>query len=320
MGKTTKSKSEYTIEESINRFLNLKVVTEIIKDKKLNDHNKQELEKFFNVFHYSKCYDQICKNLSYFIKYDLDDFYNRLNKLRTLNKNSKAWYITQMGEIGEEIFNLKYINNLHMQQKIPGFGTSKSAIEFFKHVDEILKEHNIECRPIYYNGNDKSSEFRIRDNNNKWFCYDYTIKELNLIIEYHGEHCHPNKNMSAAHWANWRHAFTKESADIVFNKDLHKQELATNNGFNYVLIWHSDSKKENLQKIKCIITDSHYDGDLRKTKLNFIITTPDNIEVKGKLLDLRNTYNISEYKARLMLNNKLESYNGFKIRKIYEPI
>ena len=233
MGKTTKSKSEYTVEEAVERFLKLKVVLEIIKDKQLSDHNISMLSEFFKIFPYANCYDQICKNLAYFVKYDLDNFYSRLEKLRTLKKNSREWHITQMGTVGNDIFIAKYIHNPNMHNKPPGYRTSKSAIEFFKQVDLILSDHNISAIPIYHNGADKNTEFRIRDVNENWFCYDYTVKELNLIIEYNGDHCHPNKNMTTEKWDKWW--ICKDNFDLLwvsiitknFDDNKYMKELET---------------------------------------------------------------------------------------------
>jgi hypothetical protein len=321
MGKTTKCKNEYTIEETIERFSKLKVVLDIIENKQLTKFNKEMLSNFFVEFPYSKCYDQICKNLAYFIKYDLDNFYERLTKLRNIKKNSLEWHLEQMGPAGQEIFNKKYIHNDNIKNKPTGYRTSKSAIEFFKEIDNLLFELGINAKPIYSNPEIKLNEYRIRDKNNKWFCYDYTVKELNIIVEYHGEHCHPNKEISVESWEKWRHLYTKESADTAYEKDLYKQKLAEEKGYRYFIIWYSENKQLSLERLKQIFLGIECKPYIPKTKRMYILTKPDGSEIKAiNTKQFREEYHISKDKAWDLVHERAESYKGYKLRKIYELI
>jgi hypothetical protein len=319
MGKTIKSKDEYSIDEMVYRFLNLKIVKGIIETKMVSKYNIELLQDFFRVFPYFKCYDQICQNLAYFIKYDLDEFYVRLIKLRDIQRNSVDWHIIQFGEIGIQIFQTKYIINSNLKSKLPGYRTSKAAIKLFIEIDKILIDINLNVRPIYYN-NDKCNEFRIKNDYGKWVCFDYTIKELNLIIEYHGEHCHPNINLSLNDWNNWKHYFSKESADIVFDRDIKHKKLAESKGFKYVVLWHSTRIKDNLNYIKSILLNQPIDESKIHKKAVFIISNENNLEEQFYCAnDLKKKYNISKYYFDKILNKGL-IYNGFKINKIYKSI
>lgn len=324
MGKTTKSKDEYTIDECVNRFSKLKVVLEITREKKFTDYNKQMLSDFFMSFSYSRCSDQMCKNLAYFVKYDLDSFHDRFIRLRKVNTNSKEWHIIQMGPVGEQVYIKKYIDNPHMREKPPGYRSSKSAIKLFKEIDNILLVLNLKTRPIYYDGDTMRNEYRIRDSFNKWFSYDYTVKELAIIIEYNGEHCHPNKNMSAESWKTWKHTFTKENADTVYMKDRYKQMLAEAQGYKYFTIWHSEymnNPLESLEKIKSAISNTPFTEYIPKTRRTYILTLPDNTEIKSKnIKSLSVQYNLSIYSLKYVCAGKKDSHNGYKIRKVYELI
>lgn len=321
MGKTIKSKSEYTILESIEKFLRLKIVREIIGNKEITDHNTKMLSNFFEVFNTSNCHDQIYKNLAYFVKYDLDDFHTRLNKLRSVPKNSKEWHKIQMGEYGEQIFINKYVENPHMQEKVPGYSTSKAALMFFKKINDLLSELNIKCNVCYGDTENNKHEFRIKDQFNKWFSYDYTIKELNIIIEYHGEHCHPNPHMSAESWNKWYHKYTKESANDRYKIDMYKKKLAEQSGYKYISVWHSENKDQCIERIRPIFSNIECLEFIPKTKRVFILTRPDGTEVKSiNSKKFKEEMGISNDKARQMISGKINSFNGYKLRKIYELI
>lgn len=319
MGKTTKSKEEYTISESVDRFFKLKIVKNIINEKAITNHNFSELSIFFNIHPYYKCSEQTCKNLAHFIKHDLSEFHSRFISLRNLVKNSLEWHLMQMGQQGKKIFLGKYVNNINFQNKKPGFRTSNAAIMFFKEIELFLKKSNIPARPIYYDNNDKLTEFRIQDSNDKWFCYDFTLKELNLIIEFNGGHCHPNPALPLDDWKKWKHYFSKESADVVFKKDLYKKELAEMHGFQYITVWFDYRTEDSLKYVKSVISGKECEP-YHKRKLFFILTDEHGNEHRGRLNYLRQKYNISEHYTHKMLNIPDYTYNGCTLRKVYEPI
>ncbi len=320
MGKTTKSKTEYTVEETVERFLKLKVVRGILKDKITSSNNKTELISFFSVFPYTQCYDQICKNVAYFIKYDLTDFHSRLLRLRAVNKNSKEWFSIQMGNAGHDIFTSKYGIDV-LRSKTPGYGISKAGLVFFRKIDQLLVELQIDARALYGEPGGDRHEFRIRDNMGKWYSYDYTVKELKLIIEFHGEHCHPNKEMSTESWAQWRNRFTKESAEVTYSKDQYKQRLAEGTGFKYVTVWFSEPDESKIERVRSAMLGIDPLPYIPKSKRVFILTYPDGSEVRSKnTLEFRKHLDIPYHMAQDMVHGRKTSFKGYTMRKEYELI
>jgi hypothetical protein len=122
-------------------------------------------------------------------------------------------------------------------------GTSKSASNLFLALS-IYSTHK--C--YFKSAIDKNTkEWFLSDKESICF-YDFTIPELKLIIEFNGEHVHPRKDrMSTQQFSNWKHAFTKESAEEVFKKDQNKVLKATNLGYNVLILWSKDEFDFNLQ-------------------------------------------------------------------------
>lgn len=316
MGKTTKSKDEYTLEETIAHFLKLKITKNILKDKLVNPKNINELSIFFSKFPYKKCYDQIIKNVAYFVLYDLTDFEQRLTKLREVNKNSKEWFEIQMGEKGIQVFLNKYVNNKNIKNKIPGFRSSLAAKNLFQKIDQILISNNIVVKSDYSDPENNKHEFRIKDAN-RWFCYDYTIKDLKIIIEYHGEHCHPKESDINTKWS---HRFSKKSAKECFQEDQYKKLVAEKAGFKYYVIWHASSEKEKLHEITRIFEDFKIyvppAKPIRKKyyAYNLILPNGDQKSIR-KLSDITRDYNISEYYIQLLTRKKIQEYKGYRINR-----
>lgn len=261
LGKTIKSKTEYSIDESIEHLLKLKVFKAVVgEDYCLEHKNKHELEKFFQVFPYSKCYDQICRNLGFFVKFNLTDFHNRLQKLRATPKNSEAWHHLQMGEAGVAIFRAKYVDNIKLRTKSPSTRSSKAALNFFKEIETNLRRAGFSGRILYEDKETNNHEFRIQDKvTQKWYCYDFTIKDLNVIIEYHGEHCHPRAEQLGS---VWRHLYTNESAEVVYQRDQLKEKIANNKGYHFEIVWHGENRNEKVQRITQLLLTRTYDKPL----------------------------------------------------------
>jgi hypothetical protein len=108
-----------------------------------------------------------------------------------------------------------------------------------------------------------NKEFNLFDKERKkHFYYDFTIPELKLIFEYHGEKFHPHH--SIINLKDWKSlpiikregkTFIRESPDgiEVREKDIKKEKLAKINGFKYHIIWSSDNKEEAVNNILKII-------------------------------------------------------------------
>jgi len=119
---------------------------------------------------------------------------------------------------------------------------SKQSLEFFKPLMDYLDKENIE----YYVGDETHQEYFIANGIEYFYSYDFCIPSKKLIIEYNGEHVHPNTKMSKEDWNDWKHCWTKESADKCREKELVKIEIAKERGFKVIEIYESDkiSSKE----------------------------------------------------------------------------
>lgn len=74
---------------------------------------------------------------------------------------------------------------------------------------------------------------------------------LNKIIEFNGEHCHPNKEkLTNEEFQNWKCCFTGKTGPEKWNDDKQKLLIAEEKGFKILVIWYYDymNDKENVIK------------------------------------------------------------------------
>lgn len=116
---------------------------------------------------------------------------------------------------------------------------SKQSLDFFKPLMEYLDKENIE----YYVGDETHTEYFIAKGNEYFYSYDFCIPSQKLIIEYNGEHIHPNPNMSKENWDNWTHCWSKKSADECREIDLEKIKVAESLGYKVIEVFESDVVK-----------------------------------------------------------------------------
>jgi G:T-mismatch repair DNA endonuclease (very short patch repair protein) len=79
--------------------------------------------------------------------------------------------------------------------------------------------------------------------------FDIFIPTINLLIEYNGDywHCNPNKYLS-----DYFNHKKNKTAKEIWEYDLNKLYLAKNNGYNCLVIWESDYKKNKNIILKLI--------------------------------------------------------------------
>lgn len=128
---------------------------------------------------------------------------------------------------GGEVGPIKYKENMlraSMLSSTSKCSTSKSSIKFFDKLEKKLnREYGISGLESKY-GN--KGEFSIkRDNLNQVFLYDYTIENLKIIIEYHGEMWHPKQGQY-----DWVSPLN-ETYETKYNRDQEKKQLAISKGF-----------------------------------------------------------------------------------------
>jgi hypothetical protein len=124
---------------------------------------------------------------------------------------------------------------------------SKESMLIFKPIIDWLKGR-IDINEIYY-GDDNSREFFII-NNSKTYLYDFTIKNLKIIIEFNGVKFHVNELWSENIKKEWKHPFKEITYLDAIKNDKFKLKLANENGFSVLVIWSDSPIEENIDICK----------------------------------------------------------------------
>lgn len=89
----------------------------------------------------------------------------------------------------------------------------------------------------YYIGVDGNKEYFIYDNENKKFnLYDFTLRELNIIIEFHGSLWHFNPNYEYPETLPFNLSLEENKKN-----DIYKETLANKHGFEYYVVFDTDN-------------------------------------------------------------------------------
>lgn len=80
--------------------------------------------------------------------------------------------------------------------------------------------------------------------------YDIYIPALNMLIEFNGDYWHCNPKQYAPAYFNVKKNMT---AKQIWALDAEKENLAKKNGYNFLVIWESDYRKQPKIIIKKII-------------------------------------------------------------------
>jgi hypothetical protein len=137
------------------------------------------------------------------------------------------------------------------KRNVSFFCASKESLRYFIPLYRYLRKYKIERNDLFV-GVDGSYEYLLHNvERNLTYGYDFTIKTLNIIFEYHGEKFHPNieKYTYQELKENKFGKYFNLDLDREIKKDLEKKELAIKNGFKYVALWSSDSDEINKNKI-----------------------------------------------------------------------
>jgi hypothetical protein len=140
------------------------------------------------------------------------------------------------------------IENFHTKRT--GGYVSKESIKFFVPLYKYCRKLGIDREDIFW-GINGSREFFIKDctkdyNTGKF--YDFTIKSLKIIIEYHGTYWHPRDRQ------DWKNPTDYETA---VSADLYKNNLAETFGMEYNIVWSSDDLQAQLEKLKKYIKEKY---------------------------------------------------------------
>lgn len=128
---------------------------------------------------------------------------------------------------------------------------SKESLKFFLPIIDNIQDLNLKV----YVGYDQNREWYLYDNLNKCVkFYDFCIPDLKLIIEYHGEKYHPNRQLlTDDQWRSWRTPYTGKTADEVHANDIRKHTLALEHGFEYHVVWSTSDIDRMIKLLSGII-------------------------------------------------------------------
>lgn len=240
----TQEEAEQALKERQSTFSKKKLIKKYGEEegiKKLQERN----EKWLSSLKENNDWDELSKSKSFTLKSAInkygeeegtEKYYNWKNAIA----QTKINFINRHGE-KEGIKKWKQFKS----QRNKLYGSSKEANHFFKSVINKIK-NSIDVTEIYMD-DDNSKEYWLK-HNNKTFFYDFTIRNLNVIIEYHGDHIHPNPKWNEEKWNKWRHCYNKKNADEMRIFDKQKKSLAESQGFKVLEIWNDDDFESNIQK------------------------------------------------------------------------
>lgn len=133
------------------------------------------------------------------------------------------------------------------------FGSSKQANAFFNELITFCESIGISRDDIQTHSD--GVEYFIRHDKSIFF-YDFVIHSERIIIEFNGEHVHPNIDMmTQAEIDDWRHAFSKKTAHQVLEDTRNKFTAAINEKFKILEVWSKDTMA--LDKAKNFIRKIH---------------------------------------------------------------
>lgn len=155
----------------------------------------------------------------------------KINKLKIHTKDS------MVRRHGEKEGLIKYESYITKHSNL--FNASKWSIEIIDKIILYLCKYEFKKEDFYYGGNG-SKEYFLREENDIFF-YDFTIPNIGIIIEFNGEHVHPNKSsLTESDYKLWKQAWTNKTSEECYKYDLKKKELANKNGFEILYVWYNE--------------------------------------------------------------------------------
>ena len=128
-------------------------------------------------------------------------------------------------------------------KKITGCGYSPISQRLFWEIYNLVGNNKTKFGEI-------GGEFHILNENKMWFAYDYVDMFRKKCIEFNGNfwHCHPNDFQPEQ-----IHRIKKKRAIDIWKDDEDKKNLIENLGYQLLIIWESEYKKNPQQTLeKCI--------------------------------------------------------------------
>lgn len=178
--------------------------------------------------------------------------YGKEKGIEIFNKRQEKWQNTLKSKPEEEriIISLKkntfsiegWMLRGYTEQEAQGIVKerfNRSSSKYFS--DEAVRffEDNFSLTSGWLYG---TSEWFIWDHDHsRHYFYDFTHIDKKIIIEYHGQAFHPNKEkLNVDEWKNWRQPFSDKTADEAQSFDVYKKQLAEYHGFKVFEIFSND--------------------------------------------------------------------------------
>lgn len=148
---------------------------------------------------------------------------------------------------GEEEGYKKYVSN-----KFNFSGYSKISNIFFEQLDLKLFMNF----KTYFQT--KNKEWFIYTNNKKHYFVDYFIKDLNLVIEFHGDYFHANPLIYDKKSWNFFDSEAKITKEMIYNRDEIREDNILKEGYKLICLWEAYYNKYDLNIIIKEIEDFIY--------------------------------------------------------------
>jgi polyhydroxyalkanoate synthesis regulator phasin len=198
------------------------------------------------------------RSVEYWIEqgYDFEQAEELRKEFHRLNFNTSSVDYWVMKGISQEEAEKK-VSEIFRKKTVKFGRASRESLCYFSDLKDFFEREKKEIR-LGVKGN---YELSIYDKvNKKMNFYDFSVPELKIIIEYHGERYHPNpERLSKKDWDNWKCYILNNknnfktvvlTADEKYELDQQKKNTAIESGYDYLEIWSYDNKEYNWNKIK----------------------------------------------------------------------
>lgn len=201
---------------------------------------KRASDKRWEKFHLDPKFEQLNTRIEFYLAKGLSEDEARKALDDRQRKNGLEYYCNKYGiEEGSKKFaeRMKIFGSKIKEdwKKQPwkrwkwGKRYSTASVNFFESIIESVPAL-LEYRCFF-----KENEFFLHKDGAIFF-YDFCIKDLNLIVEYHGIKFHPKTPDDTS----WKALYTDMTAHEKYHKDQDKLKLANDSGFEVIVVWEDE--------------------------------------------------------------------------------
>lgn len=183
-------------------------------------------------------------------------FFNKKHKKETKQQISK----NRIGKACRERNSMANPENRQKVSKGLREGYDSGKLNYVREINRNTMKNNIANGKIKFTPISKAEKEIFNSLKEKYpkiisqfllesFPFDFYIPEKNLLIEYNGDYWHCNPKKYTADYLNKNKNMT---AQELWKQDERKKNLATEKGYNFLVIWENDynkNKKVTIEKI-----------------------------------------------------------------------